>query len=82
MRDPHYANVTMLLQPAAKFEIPTRASVVWTSQNFHDYLCKFMGPVDMQRGKGVTSHAAFLLRGRPPLRPFAGALWRFAADVD
>jgi predicted methyltransferase len=49
VRDPHYANVTMLVQPAAKFEIPTQANVVWTSQNFHDYLCKFMGPVDMQR---------------------------------
>jgi predicted methyltransferase len=53
VRDPHYSNVKMLLQPAAKFEIPTKADVVWTSQNFHDYLCKFMGPVDMQRLSGV-----------------------------
>jgi len=53
VRDPHYANVTMLLQPAARFEIPTRANVVWTSQNFHDYLCKFMGPVDMRRLSGM-----------------------------
>ena len=30
----------------------------------------------------VTSHAAFLFRGRPPLRPFSCALRRFAAEVD
>jgi predicted methyltransferase len=48
-RDPHYSNVTVLVQPAATFAIPTRANVVWTSQNFHDYLCRFMGPVDMRR---------------------------------
>jgi predicted methyltransferase len=44
--DPYYANVTVLVQPAAKFSIPAKADVVWTSQNFHDYLCRFMGPVD------------------------------------
>ena len=44
--DPYYANVTVLVQPAAKFSIPATADVVWTSQNFHDYLCRFMGPVD------------------------------------
>jgi predicted methyltransferase len=54
VRDPHYSNVKMFLQPAAKFEIPTKADVVWTSQNFHDYLCKFMGPVDMQQLSGVV----------------------------
>lgn len=48
-KDPHYSNVTMIVQPAAKFEIPAKADVVWTSQNFHDYLCKFMGPVDPRR---------------------------------
>ena len=36
----------MLVEPAAIFSIPVKADVVWTSQNYHDYLCKFMGPVD------------------------------------
>ena len=30
--DPHYSNVTVLVQPAAKFSIPAKADVVWTSQ--------------------------------------------------
>lgn len=45
-KDPHYSNVTVLVEPAAKFSIPAKADVVWISQNYHDYLCKFMGPVD------------------------------------
>jgi predicted methyltransferase len=49
VNDPHYSNVTIIVQPAAKFEIPKKAGVVWTSQNYHDYLCKFMGPVDPER---------------------------------
>lgn len=56
-RDPHYRNVTVFFQPAAMFEIPTRADVVWTSQNFHDYLCKFMGPVDMRQLSSVILHS-------------------------
>jgi predicted methyltransferase len=44
--DPHYSNVIVLIEPAAKFSIPVKADVVWTSQNYHDYLCKFMGPVE------------------------------------
>jgi predicted methyltransferase len=47
--DPAYTNVTVLIEPAAKFSIPVKADVVWTSQNYHDYLCKFMGPVDTTR---------------------------------
>jgi len=46
VKDPHYANVTLLMQPAAQFNIPTKADVVWTSQNYHDYPDKFMGPTD------------------------------------
>jgi predicted methyltransferase len=45
-KDPHYANVTMLTQPAGRFAIPAKADVVWTSQNYHDYPDKFMGPTD------------------------------------
>ena len=44
--DPAYSNVSVLVEPAAIFSIPVKADVVWTSQNYHDYLCKFMGPVD------------------------------------
>ena len=45
-KDPHYSNVRVLVEPAAMFSIPVKADVVWTSQNYPDYLCKFMGPVD------------------------------------
>src|SRR5579862_8451634 len=46
VKDPHYSNVTLLMQPAAQLAIPTKADVVWTSQNYHDYPDKFMGPTD------------------------------------
>ena len=46
VKDPHFANVTMLTQPAAAFAIPVKADLVWTSQNYHDYPDKFMGPTD------------------------------------
>jgi predicted methyltransferase len=45
-KDPHYANVTVLIQPGAKFAVPVKADVVWTSQNYHDYPDKFMGQID------------------------------------
>ena len=45
-KDPHYANVTVLMQPGAKFSVPVKADVVWTSQNYHDYPDKFMGRID------------------------------------
>lgn len=43
---PEYANVSVIVQPAANFAIPTKADVVWTSQNYHDYPDKFMGKID------------------------------------
>ncbi len=46
VKDPHYSNVTLLMQPAAQFSVPVAADVVWTSQNYHDYPDKFMGPTD------------------------------------
>lgn len=46
VKDPHYANVTLLMQAAAQLTTPTPADVVWTSQNYHDYPDKFMGPTD------------------------------------
>jgi predicted methyltransferase len=46
VKDPHYANVSILMEPAAQFSVPVKADVVWTSQNYHDYPDKFMGPTD------------------------------------
>jgi predicted methyltransferase len=46
MADKHYANVTILFQPADKLSVPKQADLVWTSQNYHDYPDKFMGPTD------------------------------------
>ena len=43
---PHYANVSVLTQPAAKLDAPESIDVVFTSQNYHDYPDKFMGNVD------------------------------------
>jgi len=43
---PHYANVSVLTQPAAKLDAPESVDVVFTSQNYHDYPDKFMGNVD------------------------------------
>jgi predicted methyltransferase len=34
------------VQPAAQFAAPAKVDVVWTSQNYHDYPDKFMGPTD------------------------------------
>jgi predicted methyltransferase len=43
---PHYANVSVLTQPAAKLDAPESVDVVFTSQNYHDYPDEFMGRVD------------------------------------
>lgn len=44
---PHYSNVLLLKEPAAKLGAPEKVDVVFTSQNYHDYHDPFMGPVDM-----------------------------------
>jgi predicted methyltransferase len=41
-----YGNVELLTQPAAKLTAPQPVDVVFTSQNYHDYPDKFMGPTD------------------------------------
>jgi predicted methyltransferase len=41
-----YPNVSVIIQPAAQFSVPAKVNVVWTSQNYHDYPDKFMGPTD------------------------------------
>ena len=44
---PHYANVSLLVQPAAHLSVPEPVNLVFTSQNYHDYHDPFMGPVNM-----------------------------------
>ena len=44
--DPHYANVSVLTQPADQLRSPQPVDLVFTSQNYHDYPDKFMGKVD------------------------------------
>ena len=43
---PAYANVSVLDQPAAALAVPEKVDLIFTAQNYHDYLDKFMGPVD------------------------------------
>src|SRR5690242_13702836 len=44
--EPHYANISVLVQPAAQFSTPEPVDLVFTSQNYHDYPDKFMGSLD------------------------------------
>jgi len=41
-----YKNVEVLLQPADQLTTPQPVDVAFTSQNYHDYPDKFMGPTD------------------------------------
>jgi predicted methyltransferase len=51
-----YTNVSLLQQPAATLSVPEPVDLVFTSQNYHDYHDKFMGPVDLaQFGKQVLA---------------------------
>ncbi|HEV2606507.1 MAG TPA: methyltransferase [Xanthomonadaceae bacterium] len=43
---PGYANISVDIQPAAALKAPEPVNVVFTSQNYHDYPDKFMGPTD------------------------------------
>ena len=45
-QQPHYANISVLVQPAAQFSVPEPVDLVFTSQNYHDYPDKFMGSLD------------------------------------
>ncbi len=49
VKTPHYANVSLLKEPAAKLTVPQKVDVVFTAQNYHDYHDPFMGPVDMKK---------------------------------
>jgi predicted methyltransferase len=43
----NYANVTLIHAPLSKMDIPQKADVIWTSQNYHDFHDSFFGPADM-----------------------------------
>src|SRR6476469_7546181 len=43
-----YPNIDVLVQPAAALKAPQPVDVVFTSQNYHDYPDKFMGPTDLK----------------------------------
>jgi predicted methyltransferase len=45
-KDKDYGNIALLMQPAAKLTAPQPVDIVFTSQNYHDYPDKFMGPTD------------------------------------
>ncbi len=56
VKQPPYTNVTLLEQTAAALSVPEPVDVVFTSQNYHDYHDKFMGPVDLAEfGKQVLA---------------------------
>jgi len=56
VKKPPYTNVSLLEQAAAALSSPEPVDVVFTSQNYHDYHDKFMGPVDMAEfGKQVLA---------------------------
>jgi predicted methyltransferase len=44
--EPHYTNISVLVQPAAQFSTPEPVDLVFTSQNYHDYPDPFMGKLD------------------------------------
>jgi predicted methyltransferase len=43
----NYPNATLIHAPLAKMDIPQKADVIWTSQNYHDFHDSFFGPADM-----------------------------------
>jgi predicted methyltransferase len=45
--DRHYANVSVLTAPVARFRVPEALDLVWTSLDFHDLYDSFMGPADV-----------------------------------
>jgi predicted methyltransferase len=44
--EPHYANISLLQQPASKLTSPVPVDLVFTSQNYHDYPDDFLGNVN------------------------------------
>ena len=68
-----FTNVTVMVQPARAFSAPEPLDLVFTSQNYHDYPDKFMGPADLalldaQVFKALKPGGLFVIvdhRGRP-----------------
>ena len=68
-----FTNVTVMVQPARAFSAPEPLDLVFTSQNYHDYPDKFMGPadpalLDRQVFKALKAGGLFVIvdhRGRP-----------------
>lgn len=44
--EPHYGNISVMVQPADAFSTPEPVDLVFTSQNYHDYPDPFMGSID------------------------------------
>ncbi len=42
----HYSNVSAAVEPANALSVPEKLDLVFTAQNYHDYLDKFMGSLD------------------------------------
>jgi predicted methyltransferase len=70
---PPFTNVHVMVQPARAFSAPEPLDLVFTSQNYHDYPDKFMGPADLalldgQVFKALKPGGLFVIvdhRGRP-----------------
>ena len=43
----NYPNVTLIHAPLSKMQIPQKADVIWTSQNYHDFHDSIFGPADI-----------------------------------
>jgi predicted methyltransferase len=46
IKQPEWANVSLEIAPPTSVPAATKADLIFTSQNYHDYLDKFMGPSD------------------------------------
>jgi len=44
---PGHDNVTVVVTPANRFTLPTKADIIWIRQNYHDLYDPFMGPADV-----------------------------------
>lgn len=45
----HKKNVSLASMPINEFKLPEKLDLVWTSQNYHDFHDKFMGPADVAK---------------------------------
>jgi predicted methyltransferase len=45
--DPKFPNATFVHKPLVALDVPGQVDLIWTSQNYHDFHDKFMGPIDL-----------------------------------